>query len=177
MCGGERDREPTGSRRGLKAWALWVLASALGGAVGGAATVLEFLGPILLWGVALGVAQALVLWRYLREAVGPWVAISSVGWILGWVVFLLVRVLVDLTGVPEIARRAGSVIDRLAGSVDASPTLPGLLVVWVVFAASQGMVLALVGLAAGRRFCCPWLPSGCSLAPWAGCRPWPRATT
>ncbi len=148
----------------MKVWIFWVLASAVGGAAGGATTVLEFVGPILLWGLALGAAQALVLWRYLREAAAPWVAISFVGWIVGFVIFLLVRVLVDLTGVPEIARRAGSVIDQLAGSVDASTTLPGLLVVWVVFAASQGMVLALVALAAGRRFLLPlaalWLLAG-----------------
>lgn len=76
----------------------------------------------------------------------------------------MVRALADLTGVPEIARRAGSVIDQLAGSVAASTILPGLLVVWVVFAASQGAALALVALAFGRRALLPlaalWVLAG-----------------
>ncbi len=59
----EQGREQS-LRRGLRAWVLWVLASAVGGAVGGLASEpLGIDGYVLLPGLALGAAQALVLRR------------------------------------------------------------------------------------------------------------------
>lgn len=139
-------------RWGLEAWALWVLAGAIGGAVGGASSLLQFFGPLFLWGAALGAAQALVLLRYLPLFVaGAWMGASFIGWIAGWMVFFVTRVALT-TLVPEIDRQWG-------------PEL-AVFVVWMVFAAFQGTTLALVVLALGRRTLLPlaalWVPAGIS---------------
>ena len=117
---GQGPQPETGSRRGLEAWAFWVLASAIGGAVGGLASEpLGIDGYLLLPGLGLGAAQALVLRRYLSDrAVGPWVAASFVGWSAGLVlVFLLALLLAGLFGagevVPEFTERAGPVIAEI----------------------------------------------------------------
>ena len=106
-----------------------------------------FLGVPILFGLVLGTAQALVLWRYFKEATGPWIAASFAGWIAGWLVFLFVRLLADLVGWLEV--------DQQTGSPSFGPDMFGPLMVWVVFTASQGAALALVAFVFGRRSVLP----------------------
>ena len=73
----------------LRAWALWVLASAIGGAVGGGTFIVQFVGEVFLFGVILGTTQALILRRYLdRRTAELWVYASFFGWFVGWLVFI-----------------------------------------------------------------------------------------
>lgn len=131
------------SRWGLQAWGLWTLASAVGDTAGGATSEVEFIGPIFLFGVILGAAQALVLRRYLRGTIGRWVLASFLGWLTGWLVFALVaKALTAL--VLGIGQQAGSPI-VIAGYYVAGTSLMQF-VVWAVFGAFQATTLAL-----GRR--------------------------
>lgn len=137
-------------RRGLLAWVLWLLAGAAGGVVGGLASEpLGIDGYLLLPGLALGAAQALVLRRYLpNRAVGPWVVASFVGWSVGVVlVFLLALLLALLFGageaVPEFTERAGPVIAEI-DQTEYSKGQPFYLAIWASLALSQGLALALV---------------------------------
>lgn len=158
------DRE-TGpdSRRRLPVWALWVLVSGLGGAVGGSTFELEFIGPIFLFGPILGAAQVLVLWRYLKEAVFLWVLLSSFGWFAGWIAFGLSRTIASQTGISEVFRPIGSAMSLLVGTETAREQSL-LIVVWAVFAAFQGAALALEAWEAGRQPSLPlaalWLAAG-----------------
>ena len=62
-------------------WLWWTLANALGGALVGALEEggFQFFATLVLTGPVIGVAQWLVLRRYIR-ATGWWVVVSSVGW-------------------------------------------------------------------------------------------------
>ena len=129
-------------RWGLLAWALWLLVSTLGGAVGGLVSEpLEIVGVLFLPGVTLGAAQALVLQRYLRGT-GYWAVASFVGWFAGWVVIALENLVTYyLIGVPEGTQQIGSAIKRLIGTEGASTVFPIYSLVWVVFAAFQFLAL------------------------------------
>ncbi len=127
--------------RGLQAWALWVLASAIGGAVGGGTFIVQFVGEGILFGAILGAAQALILRRYLdRSTAELWVYASFFGWFVGWLVFILLVRPVATELVPGLDRQAGSPI-VIAGVHIAGTTLLRF-VIWAVFAAFQGAVLA-----------------------------------
>lgn len=67
-------------------WALWTLASAVGGAVAGPASEpLGILGMLFLAGLILSAMQSLVLLRYLpARFAGRWVLASFLGWFAGW---------------------------------------------------------------------------------------------
>ena len=109
----------------------WVLASTVGGAVGGLGFVLQFFGQLVLFGGVLGLAQWLVLLRYLERA-GWWVSASFFGWF------------------------AGSVAGMLAtpATAGASATT-GLMLgfgAWAGLGAFQGLALyGLLGAVPGRR--------------------------
>lgn len=64
-------------------WLWWVFACGVGGVAGGASYVEPYLGLALFGGI-LGVAQWLVLRRYLSRVV-LWAVFSVVGWILGYI--------------------------------------------------------------------------------------------
>ncbi|MGJ5674124.1 MAG: hypothetical protein ACR9NN_11010 [Nostochopsis sp.] len=70
----------------------WVLANALGGAVVGTLEEggFQFFATLILTGPILGVAQWLVLKRYMRQT-GWWVLTSTVGWYLGIPLTLITR--------------------------------------------------------------------------------------
>lgn len=65
-------------------WLWWTLANALGGALVGALENegFQFFATLVLTGPVIGVAQSLVMRRYIRAA-GWWVVASSVGWWIG----------------------------------------------------------------------------------------------
>ena len=169
-----QDREVgSGLLRGLLAWALWVIASATGGAIlAPIGEPLEIVGFLFLPGVVLGAAQALVLRRYLpyppnetNVAALVWVGASFLGWLAGCIVFVLVRALARLMGVPEIAQQIGSLFVQIVGTETARTTALRI-VIWAVFAAVQGVTLALGALALGHRrrtllvLAALWVPAG-----------------
>jgi hypothetical protein len=63
-------------------FALWVLASLLGGAAGGVGLILSFFGQLVLFGGIVGLAQTFALLPYLRGA-WVWAVASFFGWIAG----------------------------------------------------------------------------------------------
>ncbi len=108
-------------------------------------------------GVILGAAQALVLRRYLpypptetNVAALVWVGASFLGWLVGCIVFAVVRASARLTGVPEIAQQIGSLFAQVVGTETARTTALRI-VVWVTLATFQGAALALAALALGHR--------------------------
>lgn len=71
----------------LLLWLLWILANGAGGTVLGALSSEDtdvFTYPYM-GGLIVGVAQWLVLWRYIPQA-GWWVPASAFGWVLGFLV-------------------------------------------------------------------------------------------
>lgn len=169
---GQGRRPGSSLRQGLLIWAFWVLASAASGVIlAPVSEPLEVLGGLLLPGAVLGAGQALVLRRYLpyspTEAIsvaGMWVVASSIGWVAGWLVFILIRISARLTGVPEIARQVGSLFAQLTGT-ETARTQVLEIVIWVTFAFFQGAALALASFALGhRRTLLPlavlWVPAG-----------------
>src|ERR687886_40425 len=96
----EGRRDPNLSRRGLRAWALWVLAGGAGGVVAGATGyLLEIFSLTILLGVALGVMQALVVRRYLPTGAALlWALFSSFGWFFGWLFLGLAVVFLSMVG-------------------------------------------------------------------------------
>lgn len=143
-------------RQRLRVWVLWVLAGATGGAIGGLASEpLGFDGYLLMPGLALGTAQALVLRRYLsKRAVGPWLAASFFGWSTGLVLIFVLITALFLAGEAEqdITQRLGPVMVGLSGSpTEYADKQPFYLTVWASLAISQGLALALVLLAFGGR--------------------------
>lgn len=128
----------------LSTWAFWVLASAIGGAAGGAVFILDFIGQLLLFGGILGAAQALVVWRYARGWTSVrWVAASSLGWPAGWLAASFARL--ALQGlVPELFQRPG--FEQLVVYRFFEP------VVWTVFGAFQCIVFSdILGRVQGTR--------------------------
>lgn len=118
-----------------------MLVSGLGGAVGGATFVVQFVGEVFLFGAILGAAQALILRRYLdRSNAELWVYASFFGWVAGWLVFVFLVRPVATELVPGLNRQAGSPI-VIAGVYVAGTTLLQFAV-WAVFATFQGAVLA-----------------------------------
>jgi hypothetical protein len=139
----ERDEEhqedqewPTSlpSKRVVFLW--WVLASAVGGAAGGATFVIQFFGLLFLFGGFLGTAQALVLGRYLRGGAYLWAAASFVGWIVGWYVWVFAKY--------PLQALAPGIFDQRIGSVQLTAYLILQPVVWAVFGAFQFAVLLAV---------------------------------
>lgn len=118
-----------------------MLVSTLGGAVGGAAFVVPFVGEVFLFGAILGAAQALILRRYLdRRTAELWVYASFFGWFVGWLVFIFLVRPVATELAPGLNRQAGSPI-VIAGVYVAGTTLLRFAI-WAVFTAFQGAVLA-----------------------------------
>lgn len=77
--------------RHLSLWLSWCLASATGGAVIGALSApTDFFWYLIMTGFVVGVAQWLVLRRYLPYA-GWWILVSAFGWILGTVTSIMTR--------------------------------------------------------------------------------------
>lgn len=78
------------NKRKLLLW--WVLANAVGGAIVGALEEggFQFFATLVLTGPILGVAQWLVLRRYIRHT-NWWVIASILGWYLGFPVTLVTR--------------------------------------------------------------------------------------
>lgn len=78
------------NKRKLLLW--WVLANAVGGAIVGALEEggFQFFATLVLTGPILGVAQWLVLRRYIRHT-NWWVIASIFGWYLGFPVTLVTR--------------------------------------------------------------------------------------
>lgn len=116
----------------MEAWTLWTLASAVGGALGGATFITQFFGVLFLFGVVLGTAQALVLLRYLPLGLviaGAWMGASFSGWLAGWMDAIAAR-MVLMTIVPETNGRLGN---EVAG-----------FTVWATFATFQGVALTLL---------------------------------
>ena len=136
----------SGLREDVSVWSLWVLSSALGGAVGGAAFVLEFLGVLILFGLIFGAAQALVLRRYIRRATGFWVVASFFGWLTGWLILGVAQGALEGL-LSEITRRTGS---------EAVATQSLQILVWVVLGVFQALVLG--------RWSSPFLASLWALA-------------
>lgn len=131
----------------LRVWVLWVLASTLGGALGGVSFTTEFFGVLFLFGVILGAAQALVLLRYIPLGVavaGAWMGVSFSGWLAGWIVGIVAsQVLTTL--VPEALAPEAYTYGRLRAEVT-------VFAVWVTLAAFQGAALTLmIALTLGRR--------------------------
>ena len=81
--------------RHLTLWLSWVLASAAAGAYFGATTEdTALFGHLVMPGLIVGVAQWLVLRRYLPYA-GWWILASALGWILGSIVMLTIYGIID----------------------------------------------------------------------------------
>jgi len=129
----------------------WVLASTVGGAVGGLGFVLEFVGPLVLFGGVLGLAQWLVLLRYFDRA-GWWVAASFFGWIAGSVAGVFAVAAVSADG-RDPAIVFGIVMPWASLGVFQALGLYGLLAVagraklaslWGVVSLSGGVVAGLV---------------------------------
>lgn len=141
----EHERDPRLSRRGLRAWTLWVLAGAAGGAVGGGTLyILEIFSLTLLFGVTLGVAQALVIRRYLPGGAALlWAFFSSFGWPVGWFFLGLAIFFLNMAG-RGFDTQAGS--SSFAGVPVSGAGLLMSPVVFAVFGAFQAVVLlALLG--------------------------------
>lgn len=140
----EHREQGLGSRRGLEAWVLWVLASAVGGGAGGATLNTAFIGPLVLFGAVLGAAQALIVWRYMGGwASINWLVASVLGWPLGAIVANVVKLpLRDL--VPEIFQNPSYQAVMVNRAFEP--------ITWVVFGAFQCMaLLPILGPALGRR--------------------------
>lgn len=74
--------------RRLSLWLSWLLASAAGGAfIGSMAAPTDFFWFLVMTGLVIGVAQWLVLRRYLPGA-GWWILASAFGWFLGSLVLM-----------------------------------------------------------------------------------------
>jgi hypothetical protein len=156
---GELDSSP--QRSFLWAWPLWVLASAVGGAVAGPASEpLGILGTLFLSGLILGAAQVLVLRRYLPAGVaGRWMLASFLGWFAGWMGLGLASKQANVSGLPEIAQQVGSVAATVVGTEEARTTVPLRFWVWAVFAISQSAVLVL-GLRLSLSLGALWVLAG-----------------
>ena len=81
MYEGQEQTHLPGEQRHSLLWLWWILANALGGALVGALEEggFQFFATLVLTGPVIGVAQWLVMRRYVR-ATGWWVVVSSVGW-------------------------------------------------------------------------------------------------
>jgi hypothetical protein len=140
----EEGRRDSSERR--RSWTLffcWVLACTVGGAAGGASYVLQFVGPLLLFGGIFGVAQWVVLRGYAREA-GLWVIVSAVGWPAG------TMAQVSLQGV---FGGAWDLMERWTGNGDLSYALLDP-VTWAVYGLAQCLAL---GVLLRSRFSRAWL--------------------
>lgn len=136
------------SSLGLRAWALWVLAGAAGGAVTGATGyLLEALALVVLLGVALGVAQALVIRRYLPRGTAPlWAVASSFGWFFGWFVLGMAIFFLRISSL-GLDLQIGSIL--FAGVQVSGAAFLDIAAVCAVFGAFQAAVLLALG---GRPF-------------------------
>lgn len=148
----EQGRESVPSiLRGLTAWTLWVLASAVGGAAGGTTFVLGAFGLLFLFGPIIGAAQAVVLRHYLPKGTAiRWVLVSFLGWFAGLVtVAATVGILGE--GVQDaVAQKTGS----------ETPLLLTLMVLaWAVLGAAQAIFL-LRRLSSARFLAGLWAVAG-----------------
>jgi hypothetical protein len=136
----------------LLAWALWVLASAIGGAVGGSSFVLDVLGAIVLFGAIFGAVQAPIIKRYLLSwGAVFWIAASFLGWFSGWLVLAVAQGL--LGGVLE-----GLALELVGSRELAGQTLPVLL--WATLGAFQAFVLRKGLPPSSRSLAAPWALAG-----------------
>lgn len=106
----------------LTLWLLWLLATASGGSLIGALSApTDFFWYLFMTGFVVGVAQWLVLRRYLPYA-GWWILASGFGWLLGIIVSIMAReITADIFALLESVSRLWWV--RLLGVV--SRTMEG----------------------------------------------------
>lgn len=97
--------------RRLSLWLSWLLASTAGGAfIGAMAAPTDFFWFLVMTGLVVGVAQWLVLRRYLPGA-GWWILASALGWFLGTLVLITTQgITFPITDFLESVIRLGGVI-------------------------------------------------------------------
>ncbi|CAN5662770.1 hypothetical protein BH24ACT22_BH24ACT22_06680 [soil metagenome] len=124
----------------VSAW--WVFGSAVGGFIGGLGYVAQFTGELILFGGLLGLAQWVVLRRYLRRA-GFWVVASIFGWIVAQIAVISIEG--AFPGLVDFAHRITR--DDVFAYALFDPF------VWAIYGSFQAILL----LAVLRRTALPWL--------------------
>ena len=128
----------------LLAW--WVVGCAVGGFIGGLGYVAQFTGELILFGGLLGLAQWIVLRRYLWRA-GFWVVASFFGWVVAQVAVISIQGafpgLVDFTH--RITR------DDVFAYALFDPF------VWAIYGTFQGVLLFAVLRRAAVAWIVPWI--------------------
>ncbi len=123
----------------------WVLGCAAGGMLGGFGRILEmlFFLPVFFGGF-LGIAQGLVLRRYLPRGIGLWILASFLGWFAGEIVRMILLAVFPAVG--DVGAEAIS-SEQSGSPYGLDPFFVYEPVVWAVFGLAQGLVLwAVLGL-------------------------------
>lgn len=129
----------------------WIFGCTVGGTVGGLGYVAQFAGELIFFGGLLGIAQWIVLRRYVRYA-GFWIVASFFGWIVGQV--LLISVEGAFPGLVE-ATHEMTRDDVLAYAVF-DP------IVWAVYGVAQGIALLAILQRHALIWIVPWVLASAS---------------
>ncbi len=129
----------------------WIFGCAVGGFIGGLGYVAQFTGELILFGGLLGLAQWVVLRRYLRRA-GFWVVASFFGWVVAQVVVISIQG--ALPGLVDFTHRITR--DDVFAYALFDPF------VWAVYGTFQGVLLLAVLRRAALLWLLPWILASAS---------------